>query len=82
MFTTFLVCMTLGGPVTPPIDVAAEIAHSIQHTYYTSAKTAWHVAGSAKYYSKRYNVPLSLILSVAAVESSFRPDAVSPCGAS
>ncbi|MDR1651922.1 MAG: transglycosylase SLT domain-containing protein [Synergistaceae bacterium] len=45
-------------------------------------KTAWREAAALVHYSAKYGVPAALTTAVAAAESSFNPDAVSPKGAS
>ena len=63
------------------IDVRKEIMKQIASTFFINRADAWTMADAAIRNSKRYGVPLELILSVAAIESAYNKNAVSSMGA-
>lgn len=53
----------------------------LKHSYKLGQEKAENIASLVSYYGKSYNVDPKLVLSLMAVESSFRADAVSSAGA-
>ena len=71
MFPTLLLCAALnvGGQ---PFDMKRAIASEIAHTYHIGKNQAYEYADLALRNSKRYDVPVDIILSIISVESAFR----------